>query len=267
MGYFPLIIVDISTRGIRMSINDQESTGRAKKSLNETIGERIARRRGDEGLKRNVLARRAAIPYSTLIGYERGTNEPSVSRLAKIAEVLNVSLDWLAGREGFPETAPGLRRVEISLASAGPRMKGSASESYRAVPILSYEELLEEGGEAEDIGAAEFAILSSSQLLGRTDVVGFLLKKGQRRPIPACIPPPAILFIDRQDKKASAKGIFAVRTEEQRLAFGRLHWAPPRLTVYSALSEEQFTSIDVRQGARLDRHLIGRVIMSFQTHI
>lgn len=245
--------------------NDREPRSWARKSQIETIGAHS--RRVDKGLKRNLLARRAAIPCSTLIGYERGTNEPSVSRLAKIAGVLDVSLDWLAGREGFPEITPRLPRVEILLTSSSPRIKGSASGNYRAVPILSFEELLKEGKEVDNKDLTEYAILSGSQLMGRTGVTGFLLKKSQRRPIPACIPAPAILFIDRQDKKATAKGIFAVRTEEQRLASGRLHWAPPRLTVFSALSEEHFTSIDVRQDTRLDYHLIGRVIMSFQAHI
>lgn len=54
--------------------NDREPRSWARKSQIETIGAHS--RRVDKGLKRNLLARRAAIPCSTLIGYEGGRMSP-----------------------------------------------------------------------------------------------------------------------------------------------------------------------------------------------
>ena len=51
-------------------------------------------------ISQEELARQAGITYSTLIKIESGANDnPTIKTMKKIADVLNVSLDELAGRK------------------------------------------------------------------------------------------------------------------------------------------------------------------------
>jgi transcriptional regulator with XRE-family HTH domain len=77
-----------------------------------TFGERLKRIRESKGWTLQELATRSGVPYETIYRVERGTHqEPRVSVAAKLARVLGVSLDVLAGvydEEG--EFEPALAR-------------------------------------------------------------------------------------------------------------------------------------------------------------
>ena len=62
------------------------------------LSENMKKFRQKAGLSQDGLARKADIPYSSLLKIENG-NDPRVSSLIKIADALNVSLDDLAGRK------------------------------------------------------------------------------------------------------------------------------------------------------------------------
>lgn len=62
------------------------------------IADSVKKYRKKLGLSQDGLARKADIPYSSLLKIENG-NDPRVSSLIKIADALNVSLDDLAGRK------------------------------------------------------------------------------------------------------------------------------------------------------------------------
>lgn len=63
----------------------------------DTIGERILKARCYKNLSQTELARKINISNSALSRYENGTREPKLFILKKIAEVLNVSTDYLIG--------------------------------------------------------------------------------------------------------------------------------------------------------------------------
>lgn len=65
----------------------------------QTLGSRIRIWRKRRNLSQVRLADLAGITQSTLSNYENGRREPAVSTLIRIAEVLDVSLDELAGHE------------------------------------------------------------------------------------------------------------------------------------------------------------------------
>lgn len=235
------------------------------KTWTQEVGKRICGARKEKGLERAQLAEQAEIPYSTLRGYEYGTNEPSAGRLARLADVLAVSVDWLVGRvpAGLAAT---LASVQIRLSSSPSSRGVHGEEEFCAVPVFSEKGILSEGNPGEKEEIREYAIFPASHFYGKSDVVGFRLDRNPPKPIPACIPAPAILFMDRRDKRIAATGIYAIRLDGPALAFGRLHWAPPNLVLYSALSEGKFTSMKLRESEQPVSRILGRVILSLQWH-
>lgn len=66
------------------------------KDLAGTISARLREARGAVSQAR--LARRAGLNPSTPSHYETGVNTPQLENLIKLADALDVSLDWLCGR-------------------------------------------------------------------------------------------------------------------------------------------------------------------------
>lgn len=59
---------------------------------------RLLARRLALGLTRRELAEKSNVPERTIVRYENGEiSSPSLDAARKLAEVLAVSLDWLAG--------------------------------------------------------------------------------------------------------------------------------------------------------------------------
>ncbi|MBQ6296149.1 MAG: helix-turn-helix transcriptional regulator [Selenomonadaceae bacterium] len=78
---------------------------------------RLRQARKAAGLTQAQLAEKTGITQSGYTRYERGINDPSISTLKKLSEILNVSLDWLIGTRycGEPrEDLEELRRAEIA---------------------------------------------------------------------------------------------------------------------------------------------------------
>jgi transcriptional regulator with XRE-family HTH domain len=62
------------------------------------LGERIKSLRKDQGITQDQLAEKINISRQSVWGYENDGVEPSLNVLVKIADVFNVSLDYLLGR-------------------------------------------------------------------------------------------------------------------------------------------------------------------------
>jgi len=64
------------------------------------LGKRIKELRGKSEISQDQLAKKADIPFSTLVKIEAGyTPNPSMETLIKIADAFAVSIDELIGRE------------------------------------------------------------------------------------------------------------------------------------------------------------------------
>jgi transcriptional regulator with XRE-family HTH domain len=61
------------------------------------IGERITQLRKQQNLSQDELAKRAEVSRTIIGNYERNTNTPSIEVLIKIANVFNVSVDFMIG--------------------------------------------------------------------------------------------------------------------------------------------------------------------------
>lgn len=64
--------------------------------------ERLKKTRKTAGISQEEIAEKLNIGYSTYRRYEQGGTEPTISDAARIADYLNVSLDYLAGRTDEP---------------------------------------------------------------------------------------------------------------------------------------------------------------------
>jgi len=93
-----------------------------------TIGSRIAKWRKEKGLTQEELAIRVNVVRQTVSKWEKGLSVPDADMLQKIAEVLEVSVSQLLGREEEPEkdrneVAEQLARINEQLAIRNRRTK------------------------------------------------------------------------------------------------------------------------------------------------
>lgn len=63
------------------------------------FGDNIKRLRKNKGLKQQEIAELLGVKRNTYSDWENGKTEPSFENLVKLADLLDVSLDWLFGRE------------------------------------------------------------------------------------------------------------------------------------------------------------------------
>lgn len=63
--------------------------------------ERLTREREISGLTQRDLASRLNISQPSYARYEIGTSEPTLENLVKIADILDVSIDYLLGRINY----------------------------------------------------------------------------------------------------------------------------------------------------------------------
>ena len=77
--------------------------------MSESLGDRIRKARGWCGLSQAALARRIGVSTTTMNKIEGGdTPDPRASRIVAMADVLDVSADFLLGRTAAP--APPKKR-------------------------------------------------------------------------------------------------------------------------------------------------------------
>ena len=64
------------------------------------IADRLRAARLGRGLSQDELAWKAGLHKNVIQCYERGRSIPGAKNLVTLADALEVSLDWLCGREG-----------------------------------------------------------------------------------------------------------------------------------------------------------------------
>ncbi|MFZ4616663.1 MAG: helix-turn-helix domain-containing protein [Rectinemataceae bacterium] len=69
------------------------------------FGERLRKTRDDKGLSQQDLAERAGIQASAVSHFELGRRLPSFDNIRRLADALNVSSDFLLGREDVMKVA------------------------------------------------------------------------------------------------------------------------------------------------------------------
>jgi transcriptional regulator with XRE-family HTH domain len=79
-------------------------------ALAATVGVHVKALREERGLSQRALAQHLHVSSSTIAKYEAGVHTPPLSVLVRLAAILDVSLDQLAGKAGeiAPVTDPRL---------------------------------------------------------------------------------------------------------------------------------------------------------------
>ncbi|MEK6712364.1 MAG: helix-turn-helix domain-containing protein [Nitrospinota bacterium] len=230
------------------------------------MGKRIAQAREVRGLNRNQLAMMTGISRANLVRYEEGENEPGASRLLRIAEALGVTVDWLLGRLGAQEWEAS-RPLDVTLRITdniqGPGWVEDAD--FRAVPLVSGTIAAGRGRIVEE-SIEEYALIHTSQLGRRGDLVAVRVSREMGRSMLPLIQPGAVVVIDRKDKIIVPEGIYAVREEGGGCTLKRLQWTPPRLWLIPENREEPVAHLDLPEETPEDR-LVGRVVWAYQPFV
>ncbi len=83
--------------------------------MKETLGQRLSRLRKNLGLKQEDIAEKVNISAQAVSKWENDLSAPDISTLPVLADILNVSLDELLGREVLQtRVVPEAERKEIN---------------------------------------------------------------------------------------------------------------------------------------------------------
>lgn len=80
----------------------------------QTVGKRLAEIRKSNKIKQIELAEMLNVSQQVISNIERGVTTPDIEQLKKIADIYNISLDQLVGREFFGEGTDGVEQKIIS---------------------------------------------------------------------------------------------------------------------------------------------------------
>lgn len=187
-------------------------------------------------LSQAVVAKRARIATSTFSKILQGA-EPGLFKAARIAEALDVSLEWLASGQGQPNGAVG---------------------GYLDVPI--YDVRLAAGAATFVDGAVRLGSMPFDpqmlRSLGRTSAEGLAVLEAEGDSMEPLIPDGARVLADLKDTRLR-EGIFAFRLDDE-LRLKRLRRTTDGIEV---LSENPRYEPELLHGPVLDRFaIIGRVL-------
>ncbi|MCK8826333.1 helix-turn-helix domain-containing protein [Natroniella acetigena] len=73
----------------------------------DTVGQRIKKARLIKELNKKQLAKKAGMCDNTIIDYEKERYTPSVKNYVKLAEALDVKIDWLSDYDTLPKKTLG----------------------------------------------------------------------------------------------------------------------------------------------------------------
>lgn len=67
------------------------------------FSERLKQLRKERGYKQSVVAHALNYGYTAIANYESGRNQPSINDLIRLAELFDVTVDYLVGASDFSE--------------------------------------------------------------------------------------------------------------------------------------------------------------------
>lgn len=134
-----------------------------------TFAERVKEARKKAGLSQAELAEKLGVGQNTVSNYENATGEkgsaPKLETAARIADVLNVSLDWLVGRDNAESKADITGKEFLNHLIAllkNPRYDSFLNEDDEA----SYTRAIKLAGRFDENGAPGFTVSVNGQTAG-----------------------------------------------------------------------------------------------------
>ena len=208
-----------------------------------TIGERIRLARKRAGLNQAALAERLGVTQPAVANWESGVHDPRRLVLAKLADALGTSLDWLAD---------GAR-------SAAERDKHPAAAYLRRAlyhtPVINYRDAVRFLDDAAP-DPHDFAEDYIPVTAGSERVFALFLSD---EAVDLAFPKDSLVVIDYADRRP-VDGAFCLAAPFRFPILRRWRDHPPRLEPYS--SSPSHPAIDVEG----DRHIIGCARVSIRFH-
>ena len=100
-----------------------------------TTGERIKILQEEKSVSNKAIAELLHVASNTVSGYVNDKSEMTFDSLVKIADLFNVSTDYLLGRTDVPEVplrlSEGERRLILELRTLSPDQKAVAAQNIR----------------------------------------------------------------------------------------------------------------------------------------
>lgn len=107
----------------------------------EVFAARLRTLRKNADMTQDDLAKRIGIHKQTISQYERGVRRPDLETLAALADVLNVSADYLVGNESHSQAL--LSEDEIYIIDA---LRNDAAMKDMVLRMLEYTKTVKKGG-------------------------------------------------------------------------------------------------------------------------
>ncbi|ALX49707.1 helix-turn-helix domain-containing protein [Lentibacillus amyloliquefaciens] len=79
----------------------------------QILSKRLKMLRNEKGYMQKFVADKIGVRSNTLSGYENGTRSPDPDTINKLAELYNVTTDYLLGRTENPEVSEEIEKDEI----------------------------------------------------------------------------------------------------------------------------------------------------------
>lgn len=73
-----------------------------------SFSDRLKEIRTKKGISREALAQHLGMSYHTIAKWEAGSRDPDTTVLLQLADLFNVSTDYLLGRTDFPSQLPDI---------------------------------------------------------------------------------------------------------------------------------------------------------------
>ena len=99
-------ILDVSYDYL-MGVDDKSDHQTRTSPIEEVFGSRLRELRKSKDLSQYYIAQELGIPRTTYANWEQGKADPNLEMLARLAEVLNVSTDYLLGLTDDPAPRSG----------------------------------------------------------------------------------------------------------------------------------------------------------------
>ncbi|MBO5328638.1 MAG: helix-turn-helix transcriptional regulator [Clostridia bacterium] len=104
------------------------------------INENLKQLRIDSGLTQYELAKNLNIGQSTIVGYEKGDREPTITNISRYAKYFGVSIDFIVGLEDDF----GIKKTDGAVApSAYSKEEQKIIEDYRRLNYMSKKLILQ----------------------------------------------------------------------------------------------------------------------------
>ncbi|MGE8037807.1 helix-turn-helix domain-containing protein [Lysinibacillus sp. NPDC093692] len=120
------------------------------------LGERLKKARNDKNLTQMEVAKKLGVTNGALSGYERNYRDPDTNMLKQMAELYEVSLDYLLGNKNININEPDLSKKDER--DVAKRMDELREDLSSATGLLFNGEPMSEEAKESLLEAMEFGI-------------------------------------------------------------------------------------------------------------